>query len=211
MNGRRCSRVFGSFAEEDAGRTVGPVHVPREDLAADDEDGLRLGGLDEAVGHVQAVEEAHARGLEVERGGPRRAEVLLHQAGGRRKHHVARDRPDDDHIDVLGLDVRALQSRVRCLRTEVGELLALRHDVTFLDPRAGGDPFVGRLHELLEIGVGQKLLRNGGADADDAGAIHGPVTLSEAAPRAHAGPRRRIGSSQRDRGGRIQRRGGWRS
>ena len=49
-----------AVAEEDAGRAVGPVDEPGKDLAADDEDVLRLVGLDQAVGEVKSVEEADA-------------------------------------------------------------------------------------------------------------------------------------------------------
>ena len=147
-----------AVAEEDAGRAVRPVDVAGQDLAADDEDVLGLARLDEAVGDVEAVEEAGARRGEVRRRGLRRAEVALHEARRRREEHVARDRPDEDHVEVFGPHVSALQRELGRLRAEVRELLPVRDDVPLLDPGAARDPLVGGVDELLEVRVAQDFL-----------------------------------------------------
>src|SRR5688572_604110 len=162
----------GAVAEEDARRAVGPVHDAREDLSADDEDVLRLARLDEAVGEVKAVEETGARRRQVRRRRLRRAEVALDEARGRRKERVARDRPDEDHVEVFRGHVRALQRELRRLRAQVGELLPLRDDVALLDPGPRRDPLVRGVDELLQVGVRQELFRHGGAGADDSGPVH---------------------------------------
>jgi hypothetical protein len=40
-------------------------------------------------------------------------QLVLHDGGGRRKHHVRRGRGDDDQVDVGRLQARRLQRRLR--------------------------------------------------------------------------------------------------
>jgi hypothetical protein len=150
----------GAVAEQHARVAVRPVDDAGEDLAADDEHVVGLGGLDEAVCQVERVEEADAGGADVGRGRPGRPDVALDQARGRRERHVARDRADEDHVQVLGLHVRSLQRPLGGARAEVREVLALGGDVPLLDPGPRGDPLVRRLDEPLEVGVGEQLLGN---------------------------------------------------
>ena len=50
-----------------------------------------------------------------------------------------------------------------------GERLAGEQVAAFADARAPHDPGVGRVEALLEVGVGDALLGQGGPDAEEAG------------------------------------------
>src|SRR4029453_10513975 len=143
-----------------------------QDLPADDQPVGGLSGPDQSVGQVQGVEEADARRRDVGRRGPSRADVALHETGGRRKGHVPRDRADQDHVEVLGLDVGALQGQLGGARAQVREVLPVGCDVPLPDAGPGGDPLVRGLDQFLEIGVGEDLFRNGSARPNDLGAVH---------------------------------------
>ena len=170
-----------AVAEEHAGVPVGPVDVPRQDLAADDEDVLGLARLDQAVGEVEGVEKPDTGRAHVGRRRPGRAEVALDEAGGRRKGHVARDRSHEDHVQVLGLHARAFQRLLRRPGAEVGEVLPLGDDVALLDPGARHDPLVRRVDELLQVRVGQELLRDGRSGPDHHRPIHAFASRSSRA------------------------------
>ena len=88
-----------------------PVEDAREQLDADHEHVLRRAGAHELVGDGQAVDEARARGADVERRAVLGADLLLHVHRGRRHRHVAADRADDDHVELIGRDAGALERR----------------------------------------------------------------------------------------------------
>jgi len=48
---------------------------------------------------------------------------------------------------------------------EIGRRLAFRGDMPLADSGAAADPFIARIHEFLEIRVGQYLLRQIAAGA----------------------------------------------
>ena len=73
----------GAVAEQHAGAAVGPVHQPRHGLGADHQGALGVAPGHEAVGHRQRVDEARADRLDVEGDADRRAQLALHDGGGR--------------------------------------------------------------------------------------------------------------------------------
>ena len=111
----------------------------------------------------QRVGERRAGGAEIEAPRVVRADLVLQQARGARKHHVRRDRADDDEADVVGRRARrcaiALERR---FLAEIGRRHARIDDVPLADAGALQDPLVGRLDHLLEVGVGQHARRHVG-------------------------------------------------
>ena len=76
--------------------------------------------------------------------------------------------------------------------------LALGRDVPALDARAIADPFVGRVHHLLEIGVGEDSGGQMGARADDS-RIHQDLCASSAWAMCAVRPRSRSECRKLDR------------
>ena len=91
-----------TVAKQNAGVTIGPVHDGGEFFGADHQHGVVRAGGDKLLADFQRVNESRAGGFDVERGRPIRADLLLDQAGGRRKRHVRRDGSHDDQLDLLG-------------------------------------------------------------------------------------------------------------
>jgi len=56
----------------------------------------------------------------------------------------------------------------RCVEREIARRFAVGRAPTLADARTRGNPFVGRLDEFLEIGVGDDLFRQVAAGAGDA-------------------------------------------
>ena len=89
-----------SVAEEDRGRAVREVEDPAEDLRARQEDRVGHPRLHERRGAREAVAEAGARRVHVERRHPD-AKLLLGPDGGRGERRVARDARDDDQVELI--------------------------------------------------------------------------------------------------------------
>ena len=166
--GRFCSTAApGAVAEEHAGVAVLPIHDGGELLRADDQHGVVGAGHDELLRDFQAVDETRAGGFQVKGRGAVGADLALHQAGGRGKGHVRRDRGHDDQVDLLGGDAGALHGAQGGLRGQVGGEFVLGGQPALFDAGAGGDPLVGGVHHLFQVGVGEDLGGHIGADAAD--------------------------------------------
>src|ERR1044071_8155451 len=144
-----------AVAEEHAGRAVAVVNVARENLRAYDERVTRLARANHRVGHRQAVEEAGARGDEVERRGAVRAQLGLNQTARRGEYLVGRDGRADDEADVRGVNLRALDCLPRGGDGEERGVLALLRAVALLDAGARRNPVVRGLDHVFEVGVCQ--------------------------------------------------------
>ena len=106
--------------------------------------------------HRQRVGERRARRRQIEAPRARRADLVLHQAGGAGKQHVGRDGADDDQVDVVRGQSGLLDRDERGLLREVRRRHAGIDDVTLANAGALHDPLVGGFDQLLEIGVGQQ-------------------------------------------------------
>ena len=79
----------------------------------------------------------------------------------------------DDHVEFAGVDAGIGQRGARGRQRQVGGLFAVACDMALADAGALADPFVGRIHLLGQIVIGDDVVRQIGAAADDAGADHG--------------------------------------
>ncbi len=161
-----CARAV---AEDDAGGAVLVIDDAAHHVRADDEDPIVGAGLDELRADGERVEKPAAGGGEIEAPGPRRAELVLDQAGGRGKHHVRGDGPDDDEIDVVRSDSPTVESLLGC---RGGELRGARPgggDAPLPDPGARHDPFVRRVDHCLQVVVAQDPVGYEPADGRDRG------------------------------------------
>ena len=150
----------GAVAEEHTGRAIVPVQKARDRLRAHEQDLPRGPRQDEAAGHREAVDEASARGPQIEDRGTPRAEALLDETRSGGQEVVRRCRRDDDRIEILAAHARSRERFLRGLRRhDRGDLVSL-DDVSLADPGALVDPRVGRVHDGLEVRVRQHLRRN---------------------------------------------------
>ena len=117
--------------------------------------------------HRQRIGEGGARRADVEAPGAMGADLVLDEAGGAREEHVGRHRADDDHADIVGLQAGFLDGLERRLLAEVRRRHARIDEVPLADAGALQDPFVGRLDELFEIGIGQQPRRHVGRQRGD--------------------------------------------
>ena len=111
-----------------------------------------------AGGHVlraglQRVKKSGASGGEVESPGAIGAQFVLHQAGGRGKQHVGRDRGDQNHFEISGRYAALSERSLGSLHGEIAAGYALVGEVAFADAGALQDPIVGSLDHLFEVGV----------------------------------------------------------
>ena len=146
------------------------VGDPRERLGAAHQHDAGAAALDERGGLVERVEEAGARGVDVDR---RRALGADEQRDVRRqpgRQAVGRDRRDDDGVELRG---RAPGVGERALARpcgEPGELLVRPQDAALADAGAPDDPRVVGVQARPEVAVGDDPLGQRGADAEDPGA-----------------------------------------
>ena len=169
----------GSVAEEHAGVAVFIVDEGGEFFGPDDEGVLEGAGRDEALGDLHCVDEARAGGGDVEGDRPGGAEVLLDVAGGGGSEGVGGDGGDDDEVEFGGGEAGVLEGPRGGLGRHVGGEFPLGGDAAFLDAGAGGDPLVGGVDQLCQIGIGEDFFgqiaaRSGNGDGDlRCGPIHG--------------------------------------
>ena len=157
-----------TVAEQHAGVAICPIDDGRKFFRADDQHRFVGARHDELLADFQRVNESRASRFDVECGGALGADLVLNQTGRGRERHVGRDGGHDDQINLLGGDSGLSPSpagRPRRPRSEVNSFSAAMW--RSLMPGAGGDPFVGGIDDLLQVGVGQHLGRNVGADASN--------------------------------------------
>ena len=157
-----------AVTEQHAGGAVGPVQKARHGFRADQKHGVGLAAADEIVGHRQAIDEAGADRLHVEGRTMGHAQSRLHAGGGGGKGFVRRGGAADDRCRVRPHRCRRRPGRAR--RPAPGRM-SFRPSLTnasLADAGALADPCVGRIHLLGEIVVGDDLLRQIGAAADNA-------------------------------------------
>src|SRR5262249_50940231 len=93
----------GAVAEQRVGLDVGRVEDARVAVPADDQRQVAGAGDDVGGAGDQGVEEAGAGGLDLD-GGAAEPQPVLHQASGRGERHVGGEGPQDEQVDVLGVD-----------------------------------------------------------------------------------------------------------
>ncbi len=161
----------GAVAEEHGGAAVAVVGQARQRLGAADQHDARAAALDQRGRLVQGVEEAGAGGVEVA-GAPAPPAPIAQRHIGReaRRDAVRRDRGDDDVVDLGRGRARRRPAPRRTPRPPAAASGSPAAQVAALaDARAPHDPVVGRVEALLEVGVGDALLGQGGPDAEEAG------------------------------------------
>ena len=127
-----------------------------------------LTGANELIGDDERVQEAGARGFETERRRTADPELLLHEASHVREDQIRRRGADEHEVDVGGREPGVLDRREPRFVREVARRFVVGRDVPVLDAGPRANPFVGGIDHLLEIEVGQNLLRQILAGADDA-------------------------------------------
>ena len=159
------NRRARAIAEKDAGVAVFPIYNGREFFRADHQNGFITARQNKLLADFQRINETRTRGLNVERRRARRAELALHEARGRRKRHIGRERGDDDQINLIGGDASHFHRALGGFRGEVGSEFVGGGDAPFLDARARGNPFVRSLDHFFQIGIGKDFFRHIRTDA----------------------------------------------
>ncbi len=144
-----------------------PVDDRGKLFRTDDEHRFIGAGHDELLADLQGVDEAGARRLNVEGGRLERADLLLDQRRRGGKRHVRRDGGHDDELNLIAGDAALFHGPQGRLGPEIGSKFIRRRDPPLPDAGARGDPFVGGVHPLFEVRVGQDFLRNIGAHGND--------------------------------------------
>ena len=171
----------GAVAEEHGRRAVVVVDDAAERLGAAHEHDRRAAGLDERGGLVEAVEEAGAGGVEVDRRGALGADDAGDLGREARRDAVGREGRDDDVVD-LGAGAPGVVEREQAgARRQVGERLVALEVAALADAGAAHDPLVVGVQALLEVAVGDDVVGQRGADAEDAGG-HAAPALGRQAP-----------------------------
>src|SRR5258706_4004657 len=146
-----------ALAEEHTGRAVLVVHHARQHLHADHERMLDTAVGDELVRRRKRIQEAAARRLHVE-GAALSAQRELHEVCGGGEGIVGADRGDDDEAKIFALETSAFERLSGRGDGEGGSGFTRCCDVPLLDAGAAGDPLVRRIHDPLEIGIGENFL-----------------------------------------------------
>ena len=103
----------------------------------------------------QAVDKAGACGHQVKSPSPLRANLILYQAGGRRKQHIGRDRAHQNGVEIGGTNASLLQSSARRQHRHIGCCNFRRRNVTFTDTCAVHDPLVVGIDHALQVLIRQ--------------------------------------------------------
>src|SRR5512133_683742 len=174
-------RGAGAVAEEHGRRAIVVVDDAAEGLGAAHEHDRGAPGLDEGGGLIEAVEEARAGRVEVDRRGALGADDAGHLGREARRHAVGRESGDDDVVDLGAGAPGVVEGQQAGARRQVGERLVALEVATLADAGAAHDPLVVGVQALLEVRVGDDVIGQGGPDAEDAGG-HAAAALGRQAP-----------------------------
>ena len=153
---------------EEAGVAVPPIGNPRERVGADHDRASRLARPHELPGHHETEQEAAAHGRHIEGRQRREAELLLDDAGCRRRLPIWCGRGDDQQIDRRGVDSGVLDRCRRGGRGQIRCLLSPAGDPTFADAQPLFRPVRVDAGEAADGGIADDTLRQAGAGAGDA-------------------------------------------
>ena len=156
-----------AVAEQDERRAIVPVEDLREDVTADDERPSRQAGGEHAVGLGDRVHEPRAPGEQVVGGRLRHSELVRHQRGRRREHHVGSDRGADQEVDLARIHARVGERCARGGQRDVGQCLVLGGHPPLADAGALHDPLVRRVDVLREVVVRDHAVRDVHAEPGD--------------------------------------------
>ena len=182
----------GAVAEQHTRAPVLEIEDAREHFGTDHQRLAGGTGADHRIGDRQRVDEARAHRLHVERRAAGDAELLLHQARGRREHHVGRAGRDDDQIDAGGVDIGRFERTSRGLYREVAAADIRLGEMARSDAGAFDDPLVRSLDAIEREPCGERVIRQtlrrqeaaGAGDAGMArrGRCHAVRAMSGAVP-----------------------------
>ena len=159
------------------------VHDAAEGLGPHQQ-GVGLAALEQqAPGHLEAVEEAGAAGVQVKAGDVLgQAQVPLDGAGHGGGGAVGADSAAHAGAQVLRGDPGPLQGQPGRLRRPGRPCSPPRAEVPGLDAGAGADPLVAGLHEPAHIVVGDHLGGQAPAGGHDLQSLHGLSFPGPASP-----------------------------
>ena len=157
-------------AENNAHRAIGVVGHRRIHVRPDHQHLLVLPRLDELHSGVQRVQKSRASGGHIEAPRVLDAQLVLHQAGRRRIHHVRRHRAHHDQVHFLQIEGMRLEQILHRRDRQIAGRHALVDEMALADPDPLHDPFVGGVDHLLQVGVGENARRQIGAKRADFGA-----------------------------------------
>ena len=119
---------------------------------------------------LQRKHKSRAARRDVEAPRTLRANLVLHQAGGRGKHHVRRHRAHDDGLNFCRSNAARGETLLRGLCAHVAHAQPRRQLVPLADPRALHDPLVAGLHYFFKVFIGDHIGRDVGSERRDFGA-----------------------------------------
>ncbi len=145
-----------AIAEKDAGVAIGVIDDAREGLSADHQDFFECAVLNELAGGGEGIDEAGAGRVDIECPDVSfNAEVVLHETGDGRGHHVGRECADDDEVEFLRLHLRFGQSMPGRFGRQRGGGFPRSGDATFQHAGALDDPVAGGVDHFFKVGIGQ--------------------------------------------------------
>jgi hypothetical protein len=155
-----------------AGIAIIPVDQFRDALGANDEDALCLTRLYELVCNRHAIDKTRARFFGSDARTCGNTQAMLNEGRCIRKYQVWRRRTDNDHLDIFGFDTGVFDRDLGGLNTHVGRCLVFSNAMTALDTRSRANPLIARIDDLLEIEIGQYLLRQVTPGSDNSRVRH---------------------------------------
>jgi hypothetical protein len=178
--GRQYPRLVGCLdydspcpvAKQHRGRTIIPVDDTRQRFGADHERLLGATRNHVAVRIVEAINEAAAGSVHVDRWTALYRQLPLHNAGGRRDDLVRCARADNDQVNLGRVRFGHIERPARGFDRHGRSGLVVGCDMAALDPGALANPPVGRFHHALEVLVRQNLLREVAANTGDTCVSH---------------------------------------
>ena len=123
-------------------------------LAGDDEHAARPAGSDQRIRHVQREHRARAHRAHVERVRLSRADQFLHARRRGGLNAIGRRGGEDDDVDLVGREIRALEALARRLRAQIGRALVVGRVAARRDAGLLGDERQRRGGKLRERFVG---------------------------------------------------------
>ena len=136
-------------------------------FAADNQDALALTRLDQAIGEIQRVEESTALGSQVDIGDFSGAELVVKKERCSGEFVLGREGGQEDEVDVTDIQLGGLQRLFACRPGQISRGFSIDNPASLFDAGPLLDPFVGGVHPLGQIIVGDDLVRDAHSGSND--------------------------------------------
>src|SRR5215469_3279046 len=160
----------GAVSEDDAYRTIGIIRHRRIDIRTDHQNFLVLPRLHELHARIERIDKSGTSRRHIKAPGLYDPELVLHQARGRRIHHVGCDRTHYYEINLLQIEGMRFQQILHRRDCQITRSDTLLYNMSLPDSNSFENPFIRGIDHFFQISIRENARRDIRPERGDLGA-----------------------------------------